>query len=787
MDLSLNDETSLEPRICAALLLASCALLTATPVMAQCTTGPDADGDRVPDSCDECSGLDDRRDCNFNGVADCVEPAGFAVRPTVQLPGPICPGAPHEDTNLFYYATSDVTVTFQRFFSPIPSAPGDYLELFVSGVSLGRFYEGQGNPLVISRADWNALSPVPGVPVPVQVTANTNGGCLDGIPLVGVITWSYTATFDADGDGLFENCLTDCRLGEPDADGDGTPNACDPCADTISGHPYIDEVGCPFYATPADQDRDGDVDQEDVAGFLGCDAGPGVAPNPSCATFDFFSDHDVDLHDYLALQDAASGSNVLAEIESAGGVVPSYLLIDAYASAPQNNIPWVGAERYSRMYYGSRLATVDASLTTAEQRVLIDEMTAIAFTAAPASLWIGLRFDETEFLWAWSDGQYFCPPHLRNLCPDSVDVDNYYRGDQLPGSTAYVGGWTNFCMAATNDTGYQWVDLDPSGDFGPFVPNAKAWLMDAPPIVAGSEEHLNPATLDVWITAVGTATTITVPVGQPVTYEVRGVLDSGGNEGLAGFAFDLSFDGGALPPASVPPGLESFAAPLGYANPAGFGGTPINGDLVQVGGGQNTPNNADPAGPTGAVVTGVGRTEVVLATGTVVAPTTPGTYTLSLSNLTATTINPNETGPVFRSEPALPGAVTSLVIIVEAGGSSCDFAVEPVERVVPYTGTDAGKGGTGLRLTSMGRFSPSDGSGPYSVWRIRNGSEVDRSTRIEGYGSGWAHDLVAPARTETFLMSPFVSGSATHGLFHAGQQIDVKAGSPSPYVSSICP
>ena len=154
-------------------------------------------------------------------------------------------------------------------------------------------------------------------------------------------------------------------------------------------------------------------------------------------------------------------------------------------------------------------------------------------------------------------------------------------------------------------------------------------------------------------------------------------MSDNANEGLALFAFDLEWSGGPLAPAATPvthPMLD-FARPLGLENPAGFGGTPSGGRLLQVGGAQNTINNTFAPFPGGGVVTGVAwpGQPVVLATGKLTAPVTPGTYSLVASNLVANVIRQGETGdPFWRVVKAAPGTFTSLVVQVGGGSGPKD-------------------------------------------------------------------------------------------------------------------
>lgn len=186
----------------------------------------------------------------------------------------------------------------------------------------------------------------------------------------------------------------------------------------------------------------------------------------------------------------------------------------------------------------------------------------------------------------------------------------------------------------------------------------------------------------------GGASELVVPPGGIVPYEVVGLLSDDRNEGLALVGFDLIFNGGPLPHADIPtdeptPGCDNpminFTRPWGITNPdspcppaCGFGGTIINGALVQVGGGQNTirntPGNAP--FPIGPVLLGVaqpgGCGPAVLVTGSFTAPSVPGVYTLMLRNMFGNIIKEGETGePFWVTQAALVGRVDDLVVVVQ--------------------------------------------------------------------------------------------------------------------------
>ena len=193
----------------------------------------------------------------------------------------------------------------------------------------------------------------------------------------------------------------------------------------------------------------------------------------------------------------------------------------------------------------------------------------------------------------------------------------------------------------------------------------------------------------------GGSNSISVSPGTTVNYQVVGELTDLLNEGLAGVVFDLSFDGGALGQADAPTGgnMLHFDDPMGLSNPAGFGGTVVSGDLVQVGGAQNTFNNAFTPELSGAVMTGVawlGSPEV-LVTGSLKAPLVPGTYTLSLTNLLANEIRQGETGsPHWVVDEAAAGTIDDLTITVLEVFSG------------DVTGVSVGSGGTQSWLLDAG-------------------------------------------------------------------------------------
>lgn len=172
----------------------------------------------------------------------------------------------------------------------------------------------------------------------------------------------------------------------------------------------------------------------------------------------------------------------------------------------------------------------------------------------------------------------------------------------------------------------------------------------------------------------GQGPVVHVIAGATVDYQVTGLLGGDASLGLCMFAFDATFDGGALDPMAAPASgpVQEFVAPRGFNNPAGYGGTAEAGGLLQVGGAMNTIANQFAPTPSGIVVTGFadGAPET-LAIGSVTAPSTAGTYTLSLSGGFANALESQSPAGFWRVRPVdvlAPGSLT--IIVLECGTHS---------------------------------------------------------------------------------------------------------------------
>lgn len=250
-------------------------------------------------------------------------------------------------------------------------------------------------------------------------------------------------------------------------------------------------------------------------------------------------------------------------------------------------------------------------------------------------------------------------------------------------------------------------------------------LMAVSASLAGAQVTLD---LSAVSNAAGTAgdSTIYVLPGDSVDYAVTGQLGGDANQGLAMFAFDLSFDGGALTQASAPASgaLAEFVSPLGFNNPEGFGGTVRGGDLLQVGGAMNTIANMFAPSPSGTVATGIGvSSSQTLATGTLTAPTAPGTYTLTVANPFANALDaltPSGFWKVKAVEPANPTPLT--LVVLECGVSNyCTGKLNSAGCVPAIQGVGSASisGGSSVTLTAQDVVNGQTG---LFVWSLQQGN-----------------------------------------------------------------
>lgn len=202
-----------------------------------------------------------------------------------------------------------------------------------------------------------------------------------------------------------------------------------------------------------------------------------------------------------------------------------------------------------------------------------------------------------------------------------------------------------------------------------FVPMKSVWLTGA--VLTAWMGVAHATDLNVRVRASNGSPTVVVSPGSTVPYGIVGELSDNASGGLAMFALDLSFSGGPLLPASTPTlaPMNRFASPLGFTNPAGYGGTRSAGALLQIGGAQNTIRNTIAAVPNGSVLVDVAQlgSPVTLAGGSLTAPYQVGTFTLSASNVQANVLRAGQSGlPFWTVDPANSGIPSSLQVTVQA-------------------------------------------------------------------------------------------------------------------------
>ncbi len=170
---------------------------------------------------------------------------------------------------------------------------------------------------------------------------------------------------------------------------------------------------------------------------------------------------------------------------------------------------------------------------------------------------------------------------------------------------------------------------------------------------------------------VGDGDASVVPGGAAVNVFIQGRIQNPTDFGLALWSANLSDTGangedlsGVL--LDSPGGdIDQFKKNLGLTNPSGYGGTPITGNLIQIGGGQNTISNTGPTlFPVGTVATDVanGAAWVNLAVGTFDTTGVSGDFVLTLDTGFASTLA-TDSGPFFPVNPATVSIGGSLTLV----------------------------------------------------------------------------------------------------------------------------
>lgn len=273
----------------------------------------DDDQDTVPNACDRCVGFSDLVDQDNDGIADgcddCVEPAGAPDADGDGVPDAcdVCVGDDRLDTDGDGVPNACDTCAGGGPDGDSDGVP-DACDVCPTGSDTFDL-DGDGVPFacdVCSGEDDNLDADADGVPDGCDVCAlgdDTPDADADGVPDACDLCSTGDDALDADADSVPDACdvcaTADDRL---DSDGDGIPNACDTCVGSPAdadgdGVPDACDV-CPTGSDSLDADGDGVPDACDICG-LGSDRidtdGDDVPDAcDACPTFDDGADADSD-------------------------------------------------------------------------------------------------------------------------------------------------------------------------------------------------------------------------------------------------------------------------------------------------------------------------------------------------------------------------------------------------------------------------------------------------------------------------------------------------------------
>lgn len=180
---------------------------------------------------------------------------------------------------------------------------------------------------------------------------------------------------------------------------------------------------------------------------------------------------------------------------------------------------------------------------------------------------------------------------------------------------------------------------------------------------------------------------LVVNPGDPIDWQILCELDGADSLGLTAFVGSLIADGSnpgqiLLSPATATPSeMIGFDRPLGITNPppGGYSGTPVSGNLLEIGGSQNTFGVP--------LATGLGEDTVVdegvatspggqtIAEGVFSAPTVDGSYLLRLDRVFVNALSNNAGFDSYVQSAEVMFVQSEIAFEVEGGCNAADVAV----------------------------------------------------------------------------------------------------------------
>ncbi|MEQ1698414.1 MAG: FG-GAP-like repeat-containing protein [Hyphomicrobiaceae bacterium] len=145
-----------------------------------------------------------------------------------------------------------------------------------------------------------------------------------------------------------------------------------------------------------------------------------------------------------------------------------------------------------------------------------------------------------------------------------------------------------------------------------------------------------------------------------------------------------------------------------------------------------------------------------------------------------TTISPSAGVP--SATIATPDAAATRVTL-GSGTLALNEAILIAPVPVPYTGSDTGKNGSGLRLVAMGKLTPTSGASK-TVWLIRNSSTRCKTVSLTSSGNGFSASFSLRARTELYIAVPLATSPSPYKLTEGERQRDSQVATAQPFTDT---